>query len=108
MESVRRKYADLGPDNLSGNIDISDRDRTRLALALFPGDPVANLTNDALKQAINGGVFLTIDSANGQLSETAMHIEVVQAMKSVEMLRGVRKFIRGKYDQVGRELNPIT
>jgi len=87
MQSVRGNHADMGPDALSGNLDIGDQDRKRLVLALFPGYPVARLSNDALMQAINGGVFLTIDSATGKLSETVMHKELVQAMNSVELLR---------------------
>ncbi len=55
---------------------------------MVPGDPVASLSNEAIKQAINGGVFLTIDPATSELSETAMHKELVQAMKSVELMRG--------------------
>jgi len=94
MESVRRKYEELGPDAViepdipSARLAISDQDRVRLALALFPSDPVASLSNEAIKQAINGGVFLTIDPATSELSETAMHKELIQAMKSVEHMRG--------------------
>ena len=88
MESVRRTYAELGPDALSASLVLSDQDRTRLAVALVHSDPVASLSNEAIKQAVNGGVFLTIDSATGGLSETTMHRELVQAMKSVKLMRG--------------------
>lgn len=87
MTGVRSTYTDMGPEDLSGDVAISEKERGSLALALLPALHGGSFGADAIKQAVIGGVFLSFDLTTAAPVETPMHKALNQLLADIEALR---------------------
>ena len=76
----------LTPTNLSGTLEISAEQRTRLTLAMPGIVRGADLVMEVTREAVNQGIFLEFNPSNGSFEEPTIHQELARSLEYVSQL----------------------
>lgn len=76
----------LSPTNLSGTVEISAEQRTRLTLAMPGIVRGADIVMDVTREAVNQGIFLEFNPSNGSFEESTIHRELANSLEYVSQL----------------------